>query len=51
MKNDERYERLSSLRPTFLNKVKDMLKTVRLLTARAMSEDLDISTFTGHKKF
>ena len=32
-----------------LTSVKVMLDTVKLLTVRAMSEDLDISTLTAHK--
>ena len=42
------YHRYGSLRPTFLTKVNDMANTVRRLTTRAMSVDLDISTFTVH---
>ena len=49
MKDDERYGCLSSLRPTFVTKVKDMLDADRLLTVRPMSEDIDISMFTAHK--
>ena len=49
MKDSERYGRLSSLLPTFVNEVKDMLDTVRQFTVTAMSEDLEMSTFTAHK--
>ena len=46
--DDERYGRLSSLRPTFVNYVKNMLDTDRRLAVRPISENLDISTFTAH---
>ena len=49
MKVDERYGRLSSLRPTFVTYIKDMLETVRRLTVRLMSVDHGISGFTVQK--
>ena len=45
IKDDERYGRLSSLRPTFVTKIMDMLDTVRRLTVRALSADLHDLTF------
>ena len=49
IKDDERYGRLSSLRPTYVTKVVDMLDTVRRLTVRTISADLHTFTFTVQK--
>ena len=49
IKDDERYGRLSSLRPTYVTKVVDMLDTVRRLTVRTISADLHTFRFTVQK--
>ena len=49
IKDDERYGRLSSLRPTYVTKVVDMLDTVRRLKVRTISADLHTFTFTVQK--
>ena len=49
IKDDERYGRLSSLRPTYVTKVVDMLDTVKRLTVRTISADLYTFTFTVQK--
>ena len=50
IEDDERYRRLSSLRSTFVTKIKDMLETGRWLTVRDISEDLFYNfTFTAAK--
>ena len=48
-KDVERYGRLSSLWPTFMTNAKAIIDTVRRFTVRAISKDLDISTFTEHR--
>ena len=46
---DKRSERHSSLRPSWISQIKDMLDKDRRLTVRTISEDLQISTFTVRK--
>ena len=49
LKDDNMDGRLSSLRPTFVTKVKDMLDTVRWLIVKARFADLRFFTFKAQK--
>ena len=46
---DERFGRSPSLWPKFTTMLKEILDADRRLTVKALSEDLDISTFKVHK--